>query len=336
MAGKAAEADFFISRAGANADFAAAVGEILEKAGYRVELQQWDFVNHNFMERMQAGLESGARLIALLSPAYFESEHCMAEALNAIGHDPLNKKARLIAMRVAECAPSGLFTALAYWDLVPVRDNARRLREIVLQAVDRNTPRIAPSTFFITPRTVLHDRIREVPNFTGRGVDLAALDRALWSGKAAIITQAAVQGLGGVGKSTLAIQYAWENRERYAGCWWLGADTAAGVVDGLVALGAIFIPGLEEAKDRAEAARAALAFIADGGFAKPWLLLYDNVVQPKALDGLLPRSGRARAHHHALPRLERPRRRRPARRVRRRRGGAIPARPDGAHRQRRG
>ena len=138
---------------------------------------------------------------------------------------------------------------------------------------------------------MLHDRIREVPNFTGRREDLAALDRALWSGKTAVITQAAVQGLGGVGKSTLAIQYAFENRERYAGAWWLGADTQAGIVDGLVALGAIFIPGLAEAKDRAEAARAALKFIADGGFEKPWLLLYDNVEQPKALDGLLPRAG---------------------------------------------
>ena len=62
-------------------------------------------------------------------------------------------------------------------------------------------------------------------------------------------------------------------------------------MDGLVALGATFIPGLNEAKDRAEAARAALKFIADGGFEKPWLLLYDNVEQPKALDGLLPRGG---------------------------------------------
>ena len=61
-------------------------------------------------------------------------------------------------------------------------------------------------------------------------------------------------------------------------------------MDGLVALGSIFIPGLEEAKDRAEAARAALKFISDGGFAKPWLLLYDNVGQPKELDGLLPRA----------------------------------------------
>jgi|SRR6516162_1456086 hypothetical protein len=56
-------------------------------------------------------------------------------------------------------------------------------------------------------------------------------------------------GLGGVGTSTLAIQYAWENHERYEGVWWLGAETKASIVDGLVALGTIFIPGLAEVKD---------------------------------------------------------------------------------------
>jgi hypothetical protein len=98
---------FFISRAGADAAFAATVGAILEGAGYRVSLQQWDFANHNFMERMHAALESGMRVITLLSPAYFNSDHCLAEAFNAIGHDPLNKKRRLVVIRIAECVPGG-------------------------------------------------------------------------------------------------------------------------------------------------------------------------------------------------------------------------------------
>ena len=75
-----AKAQFFISRAGTDAQFAAVIGRILEDAGYRVILQQWDLANRNFMEAMHAALESGARVVALLSPAYFKSDHCMAEA----------------------------------------------------------------------------------------------------------------------------------------------------------------------------------------------------------------------------------------------------------------
>ena len=95
--------DFFISRAGADAPFAAEIGRILEDAGHTVVLQQWDFANRNFMERMHAALESGARVIALLSNEYLASDHCAAEWQNAIAHDPLNKQGRLIVVRVAEC-----------------------------------------------------------------------------------------------------------------------------------------------------------------------------------------------------------------------------------------
>ena len=71
--------DFFISRAGADAPFAAEVGRVLEDAGHTVVLQQWDFANRNFMERMHAALESGARVVALLSNEYLASDHCAAE-----------------------------------------------------------------------------------------------------------------------------------------------------------------------------------------------------------------------------------------------------------------
>ena len=59
--------DFFVSRAGADAPFADAIGRILEDAGHRVVLQQWDFANRNFMDRMHTALSSGARILVLLS-----------------------------------------------------------------------------------------------------------------------------------------------------------------------------------------------------------------------------------------------------------------------------
>jgi hypothetical protein len=131
--------------------------------------------------------------------------------------------------------------------------------------------------------------------------DLAKLDAALWAEDAAgggapahiaAITQtAAVHGLGGIGKSVLARQYAYENRERYAGVWSFAAETRPGITEGLIELGVRFIPNLDKVEDKQAAARHTLEFIADAGFAKPWLLIYDNIETPKTLDGLTPRSG---------------------------------------------
>jgi len=42
-------------------------------------------------------------------------------------------------------------------------------------------------------------------------------------------------------------------------------------LDGFVALGTIFVPGLAEVKDLPQAANMTLKLIAKGGFEKPWL-----------------------------------------------------------------
>ncbi len=70
--------DFFVSRAGAHpADvaMAAEVGRIIEAAGQKVVLQQWDFANRNFMERMDAALASGGRVVAILTPNYLATDY---------------------------------------------------------------------------------------------------------------------------------------------------------------------------------------------------------------------------------------------------------------------
>ena len=68
-----------------------------------------------------------------------------------------------------------------------------------------------------------------------------------------------MKGLGGVGKSVLAQEYAWRNRARYHGVWWIRAEKAETLLDDLIELGARFIPGLKGVPDRAQAAHAALA-----------------------------------------------------------------------------
>jgi tetratricopeptide (TPR) repeat protein len=286
--------DFFIGWAGADAPFAAEIGRILEDAGHTVVLQQWDFANRNFMERMDWALESAERVIALLSNEYLASDHCAAEWQDAIAHDPLNKQGRLIVLRVAEAAPTGLLTALAYWDLVPVRGDGALLRDIVLAAIKPGRHKddgARAAQYWRAARPIVHPEIRATPSFTGREAALSSLHGLLWAGHTAAVTQpVAAYGLGGIGKSVLAREYAHRNQDDYAGVWWLnaakpedGTPGFEGVKRALVELGAIFIRGLDQAQDRAKAARQTLDLIAHGGFDKPWLLVYDNVDDARVL-----------------------------------------------------
>ena len=136
-----------------------------------------------------------------------------------------------------------------------------------------------------------------MPGFAGREAEIAALEEALWrQGGTAALTNAptsaaAVKGLGGVGKSVLAREYAWRNRARYQGVWWVRAERRETLADDLIELGTRFIPSLKQMPERDRAARRALDSLEQAGFEKPWLLVYDNVEEPGQIEGLAPRTG---------------------------------------------
>jgi hypothetical protein len=141
--------------------------------GRPVIIQDWDFKNRAFMERMHVALCSGARTIALLSPDYLARDHCAAEWQHTIADDPLNRASRLIVLRIRPCIPVGLLKSLAYWDLVPVLatlpESGGMLRDVVLAAVRLGRQKDLPpdlSTLFSKAQPVLHPEIRPTPNFT--------------------------------------------------------------------------------------------------------------------------------------------------------------------------
>ena len=299
----AIQRDFFVSRAGENAAIAIQIAEILRAAGYTTFIQDQDFGSADFMAKMADGfamVDRGARVIALLSPYYQKKPHCMKEAHYPLTDDPSNKRERLIVLRIAECTPEGHLRGIPYVDLVPLLLNADAFARAVRGAV---APRGQAEVVRTPGAQILHPELRPVPGFTGREAELEAVEATLWrkGGKAALTNiaeapdrsaaSAAVKGLGGVGKSVLAQEYAWRNRARYHGVWWIRAEKLETLLDDLIELGARFIPGLKEMPDRAHAAHAALDHIAQMKAERPWLLVYDNVEQPGDIDKLTPVDG---------------------------------------------
>jgi class 3 adenylate cyclase/tetratricopeptide (TPR) repeat protein len=125
-----------------------------------------------------------------------------------------------------------------------------------------------------------------VAGFSGRDEELAAVHAAL--GHDGSI--AAVHGLGGVGKSSIAREYGWRNRDAYSVIWWLGAQSEDGVIEGLLGLGAMFVQGLDQLADRRAAAKRVVNSVLSG-FDKPVLLVFDNLEDERLVRSWLPRTG---------------------------------------------
>ncbi|MEV4532540.1 tetratricopeptide repeat protein [Asanoa sp. NPDC049518] len=111
-----------------------------------------------------------------------------------------------------------------------------------------------------------------VRDFVGRHEQLDALDGLVRAG-AGVVAQA-VHGLGGVGKSELALQYVARYRHRYGVVWWIVAEDADKIRAGLADLAFRLHTELQIVATQDEAANWTLAWLQahDG-----WLLVLDNV-----------------------------------------------------------
>lgn len=127
---------------------------------------------------------------------------------------------------------------------------------------------------------------RRNPFFTGREEILAYLYTVLRSSKAAALTQTqAISGLGGIGKTQIAVEYAYRYRDHYQAIFWLTASTRDSLSADFVMLAALL--GLPEQyeQDQAIVVRAVKRWLTAHTH---WLLILDNVDNLDMIVDLLP------------------------------------------------
>ena len=120
--------------------------------------------------------------------------------------------------------------------------------------------------------------------FKGREQDLDTLYKALNAdaGAATAIVGRALHGLGGIGKTRLAVEYALQHESEHSALLFVRADAPAALDTSLAALAGPDILDLPEKDAREDAAKIAAAF----GWCEAhpgWLMIVDNVDDPEAV-----------------------------------------------------
>jgi hypothetical protein len=281
------EYDFFVSRRGSVTGIAQEVADVVQEKGYSVIVQDYDFRSSDSVtERMHDGLKNARDLIILLSDDYDQSAYTRKEFTSFEAQRLRSPEERhTIILRCEDVSPEGLLADVIYQDLVGVTDPAERKRRIIA-GVERQPLATAPP-----PRPFIGIPPR-IPSFTGREDELSGLDAILIHNKPAVVTQAvgrvAVRGLGGVGKTSMALEYAYRYRNLYAGVCWCPAETRAGLVNALASVGDALGAASGELSSE-DFAKVVLQRLAE--LRTPWLLVYDNVASPSEIAELLPSAG---------------------------------------------
>jgi tetratricopeptide (TPR) repeat protein len=166
-------------------------------------------------------------------------------------------------------------------------------------AIDPSITQPTPLTKFppLPPREKHVDGVPSVwgnvparnPNFTGRAELLDQLGERLTAGGTAAVLPAALHGMGGIGKTQMAIEYIYRHLGDYDIVWWIQAAQQAQIRAGLTELAKrLDLPGSTEAHTAVSAVREALRI---GQPYRNWLLVFDSAESPETVLPFFPTNG---------------------------------------------
>lgn len=138
------------------------------------------------------------------------------------------------------------------------------------------------------PRRLWHVPYRRNPSFTGREQVLEQMYRSQAASRQGVVIQA-LTGIGGIGKTQTALEYAFRFRQDYQAVLWLQAETREVLLGDLHSLAEVLDLPERGEQERDRLVKAARSWLeANSG----WLLILDNVEDLRLVEPLLPGHGR--------------------------------------------
>jgi tetratricopeptide (TPR) repeat protein len=291
---------FFVSYAGPDRVWAEWVGWQLKRAGHEVELDRWDWrTGDDFVQKMNVALVRADAMVALFSKNYFAAGRWTQEEWSAT----VATRGRLVPVMIEPLADDDIPALLAgrlRTDLHGLDESAATAS--LLEAVHGPVPPAGPVAF---PGAALADSDTESdpqrprlpssvglpkvwnvrrrnPDFFGREAEMIQLRAGLLSGRQAVVQ--ALHGMGGIGKTQIALEYAHRFASQYDLVWWVDAEQANQLPVRYTELAERLGTAKSDAGTEANA-RALLQYLRAR---HRWLLILDNAEKPDQIEPWLP------------------------------------------------
>ncbi|MFD0329263.1 FxSxx-COOH system tetratricopeptide repeat protein [Streptacidiphilus monticola] len=282
----AAREDVILSYASEDRMWAEWIEWNLTRSGLRVIPRELGTAPRIDSERVR---EAVTRTVAVWSASYARATQARM-ARDILGGDRPEPQAELIPVRVGDARPTGQYANSNLVDLARLEEAEARLA--LLRAVNRldSGPEPVPGE---GPRPGLRPSIWNLrvrnPSFTGRAGVLDRLRDQLRDQQrdrrstVVLPTPQTLYGLGGVGKTQVALEYAYRFMADYDAVWWIDAEQPEQVAVSLTELGTRL--GLRVGENAAENAELVKETLRLGTHpkARRWLLIFDNADDPSSV-----------------------------------------------------
>jgi TIR domain/Tetratricopeptide repeat/NB-ARC domain/CobQ/CobB/MinD/ParA nucleotide binding domain len=281
------QTDIYLSYVSEDRMWADWVATLLEAEGIRVQHAGRTHAGGNAREQATREADAASTTVAIVSRTYAGSPEAWGVWDAMARRDPVALNRRLIPIRVA-AGVTGPFAERVVIDLTR-RDEGQAVEE--LRRAFGLVPRSAAPGGLRAPRyprTI--PPVWQVPNrnasFTGRSEELERLRDQLVGGSTAVVLPVALYGLGGVGKTQVALEYAHRYMADYDVVWWVPAEQQDRIDPALADLAPhLSVRAGDSFSDTAMAVREALR---KGDPYSRWLLIFDNADEPDDLRPFFP------------------------------------------------
>jgi Tfp pilus assembly protein PilF len=311
MSTKPFKYDVFLSHNRAQKDWTRELDERLRAAKFNVWFDERNIRGGEIGSiAMEQGVAESRHIVLVLSPEFIASEWTDFETQIAIVDSPANRDRKIIPILHTKCKVSRRISRISWIDFSDTHGDPMRYEFHLAQLMSDLDPKRfdRPADFktfqasrqnptSIPPVRPLPTGSRmpqaSNPLFVGRETEMLSLKRSLTPGSNALVgVHAAVVGMGGVGKTQLAIEFAHRYGQDYpGGVFWLNFAGEEDPINEVARCGGpegLDLPGWSEMKAPEQGFRVHKHW-EESEYAS--LLIFDNAEDPAAVEKWRPKHG---------------------------------------------